>query len=122
MLRATFNYLRLFERASTGQLGPGRFYKGRRPHTLQEGNEDFPPGTRRVMWEVLDAEARRIALAFVYMLPDGTIGGTGKLPDPKQILHVNERWIPADHRCNICVDAGSREANGLGPLRELMAV
>jgi len=50
------------------------------PHANQ------PPGTKSQMVSYRDAQGNEIARAHRYLLPDGSLGASGK-PDCKQILH-----------------------------------
>ena len=45
-------------------------------------------GTKSVMYEVLDQHGQKVALAHIFVLPDGSYGGSGKL-DPKEIRSGN---------------------------------
>jgi hypothetical protein len=57
-----------------------------------------PPGTRSQMvayYEVVDGKiGPKIAEAHRYLLPDGTLGGSGKrLPDPKSLKHEGRLYV-----------------------------
>jgi hypothetical protein len=43
---------------------------------------------KSVMYEVLDQHGQKVALAHVFVLPNGSYGGSGKL-DPKEIRSGN---------------------------------
>jgi len=50
------------------------------------GDYDLPPGTQsQMVWYFEPETMRRVALVHQYLLPDGTVGGSGR-PDPKRII------------------------------------
>lgn len=49
----------------------------------------LPMGTRSQMVWYLGQDGRKLALVHQYLLPDGTIGGSGQ-PDPKRMILEDE--------------------------------
>jgi len=47
-----------------------------------------PKGTKSIIYEVLDQHGQKVALVHVFLLPDGSYGGSRKL-DPKEIRSGN---------------------------------
>jgi hypothetical protein len=52
-----------------------------------------PQGTKSVMYEIVDQSGARIATAHAYVLPDGSLGASGKY-DPKSIISGPDLLIP----------------------------
>lgn len=79
-LRRIFNDGRYYERVLANELIASVEREGSpRPEAQQ------PPGTlSQTVW-YFDLRLSRVALVHQYLLPDGTIGGSGR-PDPKRIL------------------------------------
>jgi hypothetical protein len=55
-------------------------------------NKDFPIGTKSTLFEILNERGERIGTAHAYVLPDGSLGASGRL-DPKSILVGNTLHI-----------------------------
>jgi hypothetical protein len=54
-----------------------------------------PSGSRSQMvayFELKESKMRKIAVAHRYLLPDGTLGASGK-PDPKSMKHEGEFYV-----------------------------
>ncbi len=83
-IRELFNISGLFERVVRGDL-----------RTVLEADRSvraevgLPEGTRSQMVWYLGQEGQKLALVHHYLLPDGTIGGSGR-PDPKQMILDDE--------------------------------
>lgn len=51
-----------------------------------------PPGTRSQIIRYVDDDGAFVALIHQYLLPDGTLGASGR-PDPKRLRVGNEIWV-----------------------------
>ncbi len=80
-LREVFNAGRYHERAESGELAI-RVRADR--HADRAVNQDDPTCTRSQFIEYFDGD-QRVAGAFLYRRPDGSIGGSGR-PDPKLVV------------------------------------
>ena len=83
-IRERFNESGLFERAIRGEL-----ISVVKSDKLVRGNSGLPAGTRsQVIW-YFGRDGQELALVHQYLLPDGTLGGSGR-PDPKRMILDNE--------------------------------
>jgi hypothetical protein len=79
-LRRLFNEQGLWERALRGELRQAVVRQRPAASTLP-----FPDGTQTMIVDYYDDIGVRLARVHQYMLPDGSIGGSGR-PDPKLVL------------------------------------
>ena len=79
-IRERFNESGLFERVLRGELKT--VLEDDRPVRAELG---LPEGTRSQMVWYLGPDGRKLAIVHQYLLPDGTIGGSGR-PDPKRMI------------------------------------
>ena len=83
-IRERFNESGLLERVARGDLvtvlEADRFVRA---------EVGLPEGTRSQMVWYLNQEGQKLALVHQYLLPDGSIGGSGR-PDPKQMMLNDE--------------------------------
>ena len=79
-IRPLFNESGLFERVTRGELGT--FLESDRLVLPEVG---LPEGTRSQMVWYLSLDGQKLALVHQYLLPDGSIGGSGR-PDPKRMI------------------------------------
>lgn len=79
-LRRLFNDGRYYERALAGELLMS--VESDPPPRAEAGQ---PPGTKSQMVWYFDKSLNRVALVHQYVLPDGSIGASGR-PDPKRLL------------------------------------
>jgi hypothetical protein len=78
-LRAIFDRGRYADRVASGELSERELVRGR-PSTSSAHPEDAV--SRRVGY--YDSEGRELAVVHELILPDGTVGGSGR-PDPVRI-------------------------------------
>lgn len=100
-LRQLFNEGGYLERALSGELTVEPY--SRRPPTPTPPGRGEPSGTQSRLMEYRSGETR-LALAFEYRRPDGSIGASGR-PDPTWLLVENEILIPdrtPGHPCDRC--------------------
>lgn len=83
-IRERFNKLDLLERIIRGELKSILLVD--RPVQPEVG---LPEGTRSQMVWYLGPDGQELALVHQYLLPDGTIGGSGR-PDPKRLILDDE--------------------------------
>lgn len=83
-IRELFNVSDLFERVVRGDLR--MVLEADRSVRAEVG---LPEGSRSQMVWYLSQEGKKLALVHQYLLPDGTIGGSGR-PDPKQMILDDE--------------------------------
>ena len=83
-IRERFNESGLFERIIRGELKSALMVD--RPVQPEVG---LPEGTRSQMVWYLGLDGQELALVHQYLLPDGTIGGSGR-PDPKRMILDDE--------------------------------
>lgn len=86
-IQKIFNSERYYERVLAGELLASTEKSA--PAPTQAGQ---PPGTMSERIWYFDRDLNRIALVHQYILPDGTIGASGR-PDPKWLLVDGEIWI-----------------------------
>ncbi len=83
-IRERFNESGLFERVLRGEL-----------ETVLEDDRmvraevGLPQGTRSQMVWYLGPDGQKLVLVHQYLLPDGSIGGSGR-PDPKRMILADE--------------------------------
>src|SRR2546426_12643533 len=77
-LRARFN------RDIQPRLQSGLYHKTSMVSRPAPATAHQPAGTRSVIYEITDQNGYKIATAHAYELPNGTLGGSGRL-DPKSI-------------------------------------
>jgi hypothetical protein len=83
-VRKVFNDLGLAEKVVAGELN--EWIERDVPSRPELG---LPPGTRtRTAW-YLDSQLQKVAFVHYYLLPDGSIGASGKV-DPKRIILDDE--------------------------------
>jgi hypothetical protein len=82
-LRRLFNEGRYYERVLSGELA-----ERIRMDKPTKGTLHTPVGTRSQSVEYYDQEGQRVAVVHQYLLPDGTLGASGR-PDPKMLLVGN---------------------------------
>ena len=90
-LRRTFNDLRYFDRALSGDLS----ILVRRDSHPEPSPVGHPSCTRSQFVLFVDGETL-VAAAHLYLLPDGSLGGSGK-PDPRVVVTDDGRvlqWRP----------------------------
>ena len=83
-IREIFNESGLFERADRGELESLLMVD-----RLVQPEVGLLEGTRSQMVWYLSPEGQKLALVHQYLLPDGTIGGSGR-PDPKRMILDDE--------------------------------
>ena len=83
-IRELFNRSGLFEQALQGELNT--VLEDDRPVRAELG---MPEGTRSQMVWYLSLDGQKLALFHQYLLPDGSIGGSGR-PDPKRMILDDE--------------------------------
>lgn len=83
-IRRRFNSSGLFERAVRGEL-----ILVLRSDRLVLPEVGLPEGARSQMVWYFSPEGQELALIHQYLLPDGTIGGSGR-PDPKRMILDDE--------------------------------
>jgi hypothetical protein len=75
-----FNEAKFVERAKTGEIREQVIHSGEPSAEI-----GLPPGTKTQMISYLDSTGFELARAHRFLLPDGTIGASGK-PDPKRMF------------------------------------
>ncbi len=83
-IRRLFNKSGLFERAEQGELKSVLMVD-----RLVQPEARLPEGTRSQMIWYLGHGGQKLALVHQYLLPDGTIGGSGR-PDTKRMILDDE--------------------------------
>lgn len=83
-IRGLFNESGLFERSERGELESQLMVD-----RLAQPEVGLPEGTRSQMVWYLGPEGQKLVLVHQYLLPDGTIGGSGR-PDPKRMILDDE--------------------------------
>jgi len=79
-LRQIFNNGEYYERVLRGDL-----FAVTEKSRLADPRKGQPPGTTSETVVYFDLQMNRVAFVHQYVLPDGTLGGSGR-PDPKRIL------------------------------------
>lgn len=86
-LQKIFNSERYYERMLAGQILASVLKSAPAPPEAGQ-----PPGTMSERVWYFDLQLNRIALVHQYVLPDGSIGASGR-PDPKWLWVDGEIWI-----------------------------
>lgn len=73
-----------FNRDVQPRIDNGTYYLNVRSEPLAPPDANQQLGARSTMFEVLNQQGQKVALAHVYVNPDGSYGGSGRL-DPKLI-------------------------------------
>ncbi len=89
MLCTWFNELAVAERVARGELIT--VTKSSKP---VRNRPDLPPGTLGEVLAYLDGSGRAVVIAHHYLLPDGSIGGTG-YREPKWLRHQGREYEPS---------------------------
>lgn len=87
VLREMFNTGRYHERFANGEYIACLRKEGL-PSSVDE-----PPNTRSLTIDYLEFDGTRVCRVHMYLRPDGSIGGRGGLPDPKQIIHNQVKYV-----------------------------
>ncbi len=83
-VRRLFNDGGYYEKLQRGELFA--VLESSRPASAEAGQ---PAGTTSEIHVYFDLEMLRVAVVHQYVLPDGSLGGSGR-PDPKRLLLDNE--------------------------------
>lgn len=83
-MRRLFNEESFVEQALAGHMQEVVVHSGTPSEDAQKAL-GLPPGTKSQMLSYRDSNNLELARAHRYLLPDGTLGASGK-PDPKRVL------------------------------------
>jgi hypothetical protein len=100
ILRTKFNEGQYLERIASGELTPYLKHPGR--PAPPGANE--PPGTLSQFVRYRDSGGIDVVKVHRYLRPDGSIGGSSRLPDPKWLLDEREVLQDSHGDEDVCPD------------------
>lgn len=74
------------------RIASGQYTLNERKRAPPAKGGDLPLGTMSTIFEILDNQGSRLGTVHAMILPDGTIGGSGRY-DPKELLVGNRRYL-----------------------------